>query len=71
MAAAEEAKRKAEAETTSLEVELTSLLREIEAAKDEVCSLQFLVSKDNEVVEEDYQKALEVIFAYGSGVLCI
>ena len=39
-AQAEEAKRKAEAETAHLEVEQMSLLLEIEAVKNEVCSLQ-------------------------------
>ena len=34
---------------------------------DEVSSLHSQASKDKEVVEEDYQKALEVIFAYGYG----
>ena len=65
MAAAEEAKRKVEAETAWLEVERTSLLSEIGAAKDEVCSLKSQAGKDKEAMEEDYQKALEVIFAYG------
>ena len=39
LAATEEAKRKANTETTRLEVEWTSLLLEIKAAKDEVFSL--------------------------------
>ena len=34
---------------------------EIRAAKDEVCSLQSKAGKD----KEDYQKALNVVFAYG------
>ena len=38
---------------------------EIGAAKDEVSSLHSQVGKDKEAMEEDYQKALEVIFAYG------
>ena len=42
-----------------------SLLLEIGAEKDEVCSLQSQAGKDKEAMEEDYQKALEVIFAYG------
>ena len=62
---AEEAKRKAEAETTHLEVERTFLLLDLGATKDEVSSLQSQASKDKEAMEEDYQKALEVIFAYG------
>ena len=40
---------------------------ELGAAKDEVSSLQSQASKDKEGLEEDYQKALEVIFAYGYG----
>ena len=67
LAIAEEAKRKEKAESTRLEVERTSLLLEIGAAKDEVCSLQSQADKDKEVMEEDYQKALEVIFTYGYG----
>ena len=59
----EEAKRKAEAKSVRLEVEWTSLLLEIGAAKDEVCSLQSQANKDKEDMEEYYQKALEVIFA--------
>ena len=54
-------------ETTRLEVERTSLLLEIGAMKDEVCSFKSQVGKDKEAREEDYQKALEVIFAYGYG----
>ena len=67
LAATEEAKRKAESETACLEVERMSLLLEIGAAKDEVCSLQSQAGKDKEAMEEDYQKALEVIFAYSYG----
>ena len=67
LAVAEEAKRKAKAESARLEVERTSLLLEIGAAKDEVCSLQSQACKDKEAMEEDYQKALEVIFTYGYG----
>ena len=36
-------------------------------AKDEVSSLQSQAGKDKEAMEEDYQKALEVIFAYSYG----
>ena len=32
--------------------------------KDEISSLHSQASKDKEAMEEDYQKALEVIFAY-------
>ena len=64
---AEEAKRKAEAKTARLEVEWTSLLLELGAVKDEVSSFQSQVGKDKEALEEDYQKALKVIFAYGYG----
>ena len=44
-----------------------SLLLEIGAAKDEVSSLYSQVGKDKEVIEEDYRKAMEVIFAYDYG----
>ena len=37
------------------------------AAKDEVSSLHSQVDKDKEAIEEDYQKALEVISTYGHG----
>ena len=60
----EKARRKVEVETARFEVEL---LLEIGATKDEVCSLQPHVSKDKEAIEEDYQKAMEVIFVYGYG----
>ena len=63
----EEAIRKAEAETARLEIKWMSLLLEIGAAKDEVSSLQPQASEDKEAMEEDYQKALEVIFVYGYG----
>ena len=36
-------------------------------AKDEVSSLQSEAGKDKEAMEEEYQKALEVIFSYGYG----
>ena len=41
------------------------LLLELGAAKDELSSLQSQAGKDKEAIEEDYQKALELIFAYG------
>ena len=59
-----EARRKAEAETSRLEVERTSLLLELGAVKDELSFLYSQASKDKEAMEEDYQKALELIFAY-------
>ena len=65
LAVAEEARRKAEAKATHLEVERTSLLLEIGASKDEVSSLHSQAGKDKEAMEEDYQKALNFIFAYG------
>ena len=49
-----EDRRKAKAETTHLEVEQTSLLPELGAAKDEVSSLHPHASKDKEAMEEDY-----------------
>ena len=45
----------------------TSPLLEIETAKDEVSSFHSQAGKDKEAMEKDYQKALEVIFAYGYG----
>ena len=52
--AAEEARRKVEAETAHLEVERTSLLLDIEAAKDEVSSFQSQAGKNKEAIEKDY-----------------
>ena len=69
-AVAEEARSKAEAEASHLEVEQTSFLLEIGAAKDEVSSFHSQASKDKEITEEDYQKALEVIFFLWLLVLC-
>ena len=70
LAAAEEGRRKAEAWTARLEVEQTSLLLELGATNDEVSSLHSQEGKDKEAIEEEYQKALEVIFAYGY-VCCV
>ena len=67
LAVANEAKHKAEAEAVLLEVERTSLLLDIGAVKNEVSSLHFQEGKDKEVMEEDYQKALELIFTNGYG----
>ena len=64
---AKEARHKVEVETSRLEVEWTSLLLELRAAKDEVSSIQSQAGKDKEAMEEDYQKALELIFSYGYG----
>ena len=61
----EEARCRAEAEVASLEVKQTSILLEVGATKDEVSSLQSQAGKDKAAMEEDYQKALELIFAYG------
>ena len=63
--ASEEARRKAEGKAACLEVERTSLLLEIRAAKDEVSSLQSQAGKGKEAMEEDYYKVLELIFTYG------
>ena len=62
---AEEARRKVEAKVASLEVEQTSLLLEVGATKDEVSTLQSQAGKEKGAMEEDYQKALELIFTYG------
>ena len=64
-AVSEKAKHKDEAEVASLEVEKMSLLLEIGASKEEISSLYSQAGKDKEAMEEDYHKALEVIFAYG------
>ena len=61
----EEAKRKFEA--AHLEVKRTSLLLEVRTVKDEVFSLYSQAGKDKDAMEEDYQKALELIFAYDYG----
>ena len=67
LAVVEEARRKAEAEVEAacLEVEQTSLILEIGTTKYEVSSLQSQAYKDKAAMEEGYQKALELIFAYG------
>ena len=62
---AEEARHKTEVEVASLEFERTSLQLEVVATKDEVTSFQSQAGKDKAAMEEDYQKALEQIFAYG------
>ena len=67
LAATEEGKCKGEAETAHLKVEQTSLLLELGATKDEVSSLHSQAGRDKEAMEEEYQKPLEVIFAYGYG----
>ena len=66
-AVAEEARRKAESEVTRLEVDQMSLLLDLGMAKDEVFSLQSEAGKDKKAMEKEYQKALDVIFAYGYG----
>ena len=43
------------------------LLLELGTVKDDVSSLQSQAGKDKEVMEKEYQKALEVIFPYGYG----
>ena len=64
MAVANEARRKAGAEAAFLEVEQTSLMLEIRAAKNEVSSLHSQAGKGKEAMEEDYKKALKLIFSY-------
>ena len=64
-AVAEEARCKAESKVTRLKVDQTSLLLDLRVAKDEVSSLQSQVDKDKEAMEEECQKAMEVIFVYG------
>ena len=65
LASAKEGGRKSENEISSLEAERMSLLLELEASKGKVSSLHARPSKDKEDMTEDYQKALELIFAYG------
>ena len=65
--ATKETKRKAEAGAARLEVEWTFLLLDIGAAKNKVSYLQSQAGKDKEAMEKDYQKALELVFAYGYG----
>ena len=67
LAAEEEDERRLEVEVARLAVERASLLLELEASKDELSSLHSQAGKDKEAMEEDYQKALEHIFAYGYG----
>ena len=71
LAAAEEGRRKAEVEAEAgdvcFEVKQTSLLLELGATKDKVSSLHSQAGRDKEAIEEEYQKALEVIFGYGYG----
>ena len=62
---AKEARRKVKFEAARLEVDRMSLLLELRTVKDEVSSLQSQAYKDKEGMKEEYQKALEVIFAYG------
>ena len=66
-AVAEEARRKVESDASQLEVDQTSLLLELRTVKDEVSFLQSQADKDKEAMEDKYQKAMEVIFAYGYG----
>ena len=67
LAVTEEVRRKVEAEVTFLEVERTSILLEVGVTKDELSSFQSQAGKDKAAMEEDYQKVLEPIFAYGYG----
>ena len=65
LAAGEEDEHRLEAEVALLAVEQTSLLLEPKASKDEVSSFHSQARKDKQAMEEDYQKTLEQIFAYG------
>ena len=65
-----EVRRKAEAEAAYLEVKRMSLLLEIGTTKDEVSSLHSQSDRDKKAMEEDYQKALEVIFCLRLRMLC-
>ena len=44
---------------------------ELGEAKDEVSSLHYQAGKDKEAMEEDYQKALKMIFFLWLRMLCI
>ena len=61
LATVEEDGRKSEVEIVRLAVEKASLLLELEASKDGVLP-SFLGGQDKEAMDEDYQKALELIF---------
>ena len=63
--ATEEGRSKADAETACLEVKRTSLLLKLGATKYAVSSFCSQAGRDKEAMEEEYKKALEVIFAYG------
>ena len=63
----EEARCKDEAGFSRLEVEWTSLMLEIRATIDKVSSFHSQTGMDKAAMEKDYQKALELIFAYGYG----
>ena len=65
LAAEEDGGSKSEAETAHLEAEQTSLLLDLEVSKGEVSPLHTRAGKDKEAMEENYQKALELLFAYG------
>ena len=67
MAAAEENRRGLEAKVVRPMVEQTLLLLELEASRDEVSTLHSHAGKDKEAMVEDYQKALDHMFAYGYG----
>ena len=67
LVAAEEDGRRLEAEVARVAVKRTSLLLELKVSKDEVSYLHSQADKDKEAMEEDYQKALELIFAHGYG----
>ena len=56
LAAAEEARHKAEDNSILLEVEQTSLLQDIRLTKDEVSSLQSQVGMDKEAMTEDTRR---------------
>ena len=60
-----EARLKVGAEVARLKVEQTSLMLEIRVTKDEMSYLHSQASKGKAIMEKDYQKALELIFAYG------
>ena len=56
---------KAESEAARLEVDRTSLMLELGATKEEVSSFYSQAGKDKDAMEEEYHKAMEVIFSYG------
>ena len=67
LAAAEEARRKADDEVSCLTDERVSLLLEHGTCKDEVFAIRAEALKENRDLEEAYEDGFDVIFNYGYG----